>query len=142
MRRVYLRTARLGTRYGIVMWNVATPGPTNYPIKFIPPNYNGEFVLSKLHGMDFDPRRSVFVLWDGDRKVWHLRPPVTGPAFTATGWTVAPAPVSGTAAPARLASTGVLGKWKYVKSHDVMIGLGDGHEGQVWVYKPTGWRPP
>jgi hypothetical protein len=24
----------------------------------------------------------------------------------------------------------------------VMMGLGDGYQGQVWVYKPIGWRPP
>ncbi len=56
MRRLYLRTAKMGTSYGIVMWNVATPGLANLPIKFTPPNVNGQFVLSKLHGMDFDPR--------------------------------------------------------------------------------------
>ncbi len=124
------------------MWNVATPGPANNPIKFVPPNVNGQFVLSKLHGMDFDPRRSVFVLWNGDGSVWHLKPPASGPAFTATGWTVAEAPVSGTSSPALTAGTGVLGKWKYLRSHDVMLGLGDGVEGQVWIYKPVGWQPP
>ena len=40
------------------------------------------------------------------------------------------------------AGTGVLGKWKYLASHDVMLGLGDGFEGQVWIYKPVGWQPP
>ena len=55
VRRVYLRTAKMGTGFGLVMWNVATPGPANNPIKFVPPTFNGQFVLSKLHGMDFDP---------------------------------------------------------------------------------------
>ena len=142
VRRVYLRTARMGTSYGIVMWNVATPGAANGPIKFVPPNLGGQFVLSKLHGMDFDPRRAVFVLWNGNGQVWHLRPPASGPAFTATGWTVSPAPVAGTSAPAVTGTTGVLGKWKYLRSHDVMIGLGNGVEGQVWVYKPSGWQAP
>ena len=142
VRRVYLRTARMGTGYGIVMWNVATPGPANNPIKFVPPTFNGQFVLSKLHGMDFDSRRSVFVLWNGDGHVWHLRPPASGPAFTATGWTVTPAPVSGANFPTLTGTTGVLGKWKYLRSHDVMLGLGNGLEGQVWVYKPVDWQAP
>ena len=142
VRRLYLRTARMGTSYGIVMWNVATPGLANYPIKFVPPNFNGQFVLSKLHGMDFDSRRSVFVLWNGDGRIWHLKPPASGSGFTATGWTVVPAPVSGASAPALIGTTGVLGKWKYLRSHDVMLGLGNGFEGQVWVYKPVGWQPP
>ncbi len=139
--QVYLRTANIGTGYGIVMWNVATPGPTNNPIEFALPG-GGQFVLSSLHGMDFDSRRAVFVLWNGGRTVWHLKPPASGPAFTATGWTLEEATVSGTSAPAFGVATGVLGKWKYVRTHDVMLGLGDGFEGQVWIYKPVGWQPP
>ena len=141
-RRIYLRTAKLGTSFGLVMWNVATPGPANYSIKFVPPNAGGQFVLSKLHGMDFDTRRSVFVLWNGDGKVWYLSPPASGTAFTATGWTVSPAPVAGATLPAVTGTTGVLGKWKYLRSHDVMLGLGNGVEGQVWIYKPSGWQAP
>jgi hypothetical protein len=53
-----------------------------------------------------------------------------------------PAPVSGASAPALIGTTGVLGKWKYLRSHDVMLGLGNGFEGQVWVYKPVGWQAP
>jgi len=142
VRRLYLRTAKMGTSYGIVMWNVATACLTNNPIKFVPPNFNGQFVLSKLHGMDFDSQRSVFVLWNGDGRIWYLKPPASGSGFTATGWTVVPAPVSGASAPALIGTTGVLGKWKYLRSHDVMLGLGNGFEGQVWVYKPVGWQPP
>ena len=81
MRRLYLRTAKMGTSYGIVMWNVATPGLANNPIKFLPPNFSGQFVLSKLNGMDFDPRRSVFVLWNGDGRIWYLKPPASGRAL-------------------------------------------------------------
>jgi hypothetical protein len=141
-RRLYLRTARFGSGYGIVLWNTATPGPGNAPIRFIPRTAAGDAFITNLHGMDFDPQRAVFVLWNGDGKVWHLKPPASGPAFTATGWTVAPAPVSGANVPALTSTTGVLGKWKYLRSHDVMVGLGDSHEGQVWVYKPVGWRAP
>lgn len=140
--RLYLRTARLGTSYGLVLWNLATPGLTNYPIRFTPPSANGQFVLSRLHGMDFDRRRGVFVLWAGDRRVWYLKPPASGPAFSASGWTVAAAPLNGPDAPALTSTTGVLGKWKYLATHDVMLGLGQGSEGQVWIYKPSGWQPP
>ncbi len=103
--RLYLRTAKMGAGYGVVMWNVATPGPTNLPIKFTPPTAGGQFVLSRLHGMDFDPRRGVFVLWNGDGRVWYLKPPASGPEFSATGWTVTPAPVSGASVPALTGGT-------------------------------------
>jgi hypothetical protein len=91
--------------------------------------------------MDFDTARSAFVLWDGSGAVWYLRPQASGPAFTATGWSVSPAAVSGPDAPALRMTTGILGKWKYIPSHDVMMGLGDGYEGQVWVYKPVAGQP-
>jgi hypothetical protein len=96
--QVYLRTADIGPGYGIVMWNVATPGPTNNPSSSLYPG-GGQFVLSSLHGMDFDVQRAVFVLWNGDRNVWHLKPPASGPAFTATGWTLAEATTGGRAHP-------------------------------------------
>ena len=67
---------------------------------------------------------------------------ISGTAFTATGWTVSPAPVAGATLPAVTGTTGVLGKWKYLRSHDVMLGLGNGVEGQVWIYKPSGWQAP
>jgi hypothetical protein len=139
--KLYLRTARVDGAFGIVMWNVATPGMHNQPIRFIPTDGESRFALSNLHGMDFDTVRSAFVLWDGSGAVWYLKPPASGPAFTATGWSVSPAPISGPDAPALRMTTGILGKWKYISSHDVMIGLGDGYEGQVWVYKPVAWQP-
>ena len=140
-RRLFLRTARVNGEYGIVMWNVATPGATNQPIRFNPVDSNGGFVITLLHGMDFDPVRSVFALWDGGDAVWYLVPPA-GNAFKASGWTLTRAPTTGATHPALQSTTGVLGKWKYIASHDVMIGLGHGREGQVWVYKPVGWSPP
>ena len=140
--RLYLRTARFDSTYGIVMWNTATPGPRNEAVHFTPRDVNGSPVITNLHGMDFDPVRAAFVLWDGSGEVWYLRPPEQGPAFTPHGWTVSRAPMVGPDRPAVQLSTGILGKWKYIGTHDVMMGLGDGIEGQVWVYKPVNWQPP
>ena len=75
IRRVYVRTARFGSGYGFVVWNVATAGPSNYPIRFMPPDAGEPFVLSKLHGMDYDPVRRVFVLWDGGSDIGTSRHP-------------------------------------------------------------------
>jgi hypothetical protein len=142
LRKVYLRTARFSSSYGIVMWNTATPVPQNGVLRFIPRDGNGVAFISNLHGMDFDPVRGVFVLWNGNDEVWYLSPPAVGSAFTIDGWTAARAPVSGASRPDIQMTTGILGKWKYIRSHDVMMGLGGGNEGQVWVYKPVGWQPP
>jgi hypothetical protein len=141
-RRLYLRTARFSGACGIVMWNVANAGPNNAPLRFFPSTQDGQPVLTAMHGMDYDPVRSVFALWDGGAHVWYLAPPTGGSAFATSGWTLRRAPVAGPDAPALSMSAGILGKWKYVPTHDVMMGLGDGHQGQVWVYKPVGWRPP
>ena len=59
-----------------------------------------------------------------------------------TIWVQTDAPVAGATLPAVTGTTGVLGKWKYLRSHDVMLGLGNGVEGQVWIYKPSGWQAP
>jgi hypothetical protein len=140
--RLYLRTARFDSTYGIVMWNTATAGPRNQAVRFTPRDANGSPVITNLHGMDFDPVRSAFVLWDGSGDIWYLKPPRNGPAFTPEGWTVSRAPMTGPDRPAVQLLTGTLGKWKYIGTHDVMMGIGDGDEGQVWVYKPEGWQPP
>ena len=42
----------------------------------------------------------------------------------------------------RLASSSVLGKWRYAPFYDVFVGLEDVNEGHVWIYKPAGWVQP
>ncbi len=140
-RGLYLRTARFSGAYGIVMWNLQDAGPTNAPIRFMPRDSDSAFVMSKLHGMDYDPRRDAFVLWDGGPDVWYLRPPAAGLSLETASWSVERAPVDGATAPDTLGSVGVLGKWRYVEAYDVMMGLGDSYEGAVWVYKPVNWQP-
>ena len=139
--RLYLRTARFGGAYGIVMWNTTTPGPSNQPIRFTPRDANGSPVITNRHGMDFDPIRRVFVLWDGGDVVWYLSPPAEGPKFSQDGWTMTRALQIGPGRPDLHMLTGILGKWKYIAGYDVMLGVGDGNEGQVWVYKPADWEP-
>lgn len=141
-RGLYLRTARFSGAYGIVMWSLRFPGASNPPIRFLPRDPDSTFVMSKQHGMDYDPRRDAFVLWDGGPDVWYLRPPASGSPLVTTGWSVERAPVDGATAPDSLGSVGILGKWKYVEAYDVMMGLGDSSEGAVWVYKPVNWQPP
>lgn len=143
-RRLYLRTARFGGTHGIVMWDVSHPGPTNVAIRFTPRDATSQFVISRLHGMDFDPVRDVFVLWDGGPDVWYLRPPKSGSPLNTANWILDRATTAnGVDVPNVITSTstGILGKWKYIADYDVMMGLGEASEGQVWVYKPIGWQP-
>jgi hypothetical protein len=150
-RRLYARTARTSSGWGLVVWNIATPGVRNYPYKVHPTDQHGQPLISALHGMDFDSVRNVFVVWDGGPDVWHLTP---GSSAGPSGWTAVPVLArpdlptprqsdaslrgyTGSLTPQR----GVLGKWKYSRRYDVMFGMVSPEAGDVWAFKPTGWRP-
>jgi hypothetical protein len=150
VQKILLRAGNHGSPF--FYWNLSTPGTSNRDVKMVPSDPSGEFAnllagstfKLRLCGMDFDPRRSRWVLWCGDGRVWTIRAPATlGP----TGWTiikqVSPASVNpGGAVPNGDAGTGILGKWKYIHNLDAFLGIQDSRAGNVWVYKPVGWQSP
>ena len=149
-RNLYARTANGSTGRILVVWNLATAGPSNGAIGVQLADPSGSFALSREHGMDFDAVRGVFVLWDGGGDVWYVQPPAV---FGTTGWSVSRAPVEGgTAVPQASSgsitggsgtvtpSRGILGKWKYTRQYDVFLGVEDPINGDVWVYKPANWQ--
>ena len=144
---LFVRTAKdptsgLGEFY---YWNLATPGPTNPNVIFVPTDLSGEWVFDRQFGMDFDPVRRQYLLWGGDAQVWSMRAPQV---VSASGWTIEKATsVTPQGAPAFIqvdATIGsrVLGKWKYVPELDAFMALEDPAAGNVWIYKPVGWRRP
>jgi len=135
-RNMYVRTSNTEFTY----WDLDTPGPGNRNVSFVPTDTSGEFTLSQLWGMEYDPARQHFVLWRGDASVWYLNPPEQP---SAAGWTLVEAAAPTQAAPVLPFSfTGVYGKWDYVEKHDVFLGVADPFTGDVWAYKPAGWAPP
>jgi Ca2+-binding RTX toxin-like protein len=148
-RQLFARTAKGSVGTGIAFWNLATAGPANKSRTVYPIDPSGQFALTRLHGMDFDAVRKVFVLWDGSAEVWYLTPP----ADLASGnWTVARAPVlmsgelpdqqSGRLIAGKVNEPhGILGKWKYSRRYDVFFGVQDPVRGDIWVYKPANWQP-
>jgi hypothetical protein len=151
IRGIYLRTGNSATGPVFIAWDTTKPGLANKSINISVTDPTGQFQLSRYHGMDFDQRRGVFVLWDGDPGVWYLTPPAT---FGKTGWTVTRADVPTTTGAVPLRSSGrlitgtsivepwgILGKWKYSKEFDVFLGVEDPMRGDVWMYKPAGWSP-
>jgi len=148
IRKLFARTAKISSGYGLIVWNLQQPGPTNKSYVVVP---SGSLSLTDLYGMDFDTKRGAFVLWDGGPDVWYVTPPAVsnGPwsaqkaaintsgqlpsqqdgSFTST---------SGSTTPQR----GVLGKWKYSADYDVFFGVISPTAGNVWVYKPVNWSPP
>jgi hypothetical protein len=133
---VYLRT----TKSKFVMWDLDHAGPGNKNVSFVPDDPTGTFDFARLadYGMDYDPVRGVFILWKGDAEVWTLTPP---DQVSTAGWRLTPlTPDAVTEAP-DTSTVGVFGKWKYAAEQDIFIGVNDGRNGDVWVYKPHDWNP-
>ena len=126
-----------------VVWDVSRASESNAGIGFVPSDLSGRFNFADLlnYGMDFDPIRQRFILWGGYGDVWQLLPPAD--SNLSSGWQLSSLSVSGELLPNRGSGgfTGVLGKWKYIPSYDVFIGVLNGVDGDIWVYKPTQWQP-
>jgi Ca2+-binding RTX toxin-like protein len=130
---IYVRTSRTEFSY----WDLDNPGALNRNASFVPSDASGKFVLSSDWGMEYDPVREQFVLWNGDSSIWFLRPP-DEPAVD--GWSLVEATAPSLSAPTVPAAfTGVIGKWDYVDAYDVFVGVTDHITGDIWAYKPEGW---
>ncbi len=134
---IFVRTAGGFFTY----WDLDTAGAGNNNVLFNPTDLTGGFSLDATYGMEYDPVRDRFVLWDGEADVWYLTAPDTG--LSATGWEIERAPTSTVQDVPTTPSvfTGVLGKWDYVDDYDIFVGVVDDITGDVWAYKPEGWDP-
>jgi hypothetical protein len=136
-RNMFVRVAGSSLTY----WDLDSAGPNNRNVIVTPADLSGGFDLDAFYGMEYDPVRSRFVLWDGDADIWYLTPP-DQPARD--GWTVEKAEIElgATGSPSEPDGfRGVLGKWDYVDKYDVFVGVTDSITGDVWAYKPEGWTP-
>lgn len=125
-----------------VYWDLSNQGPSN-PLHEVNSvnNPDGTYVFSREYGMDFDPIRGRFLIWDGTSQVWELNLPRNVPVGE-NGWTINRLTnTSGPAAPAWI-SGGANGKWKYAPGLDIFIGLREAPSGDVWIFKPVGWVDP
>jgi VCBS repeat-containing protein len=137
-RNIYVRTSTTEFTF----WDLNSPGATNRNMSFVPADASGDFALSQFWGMEYDPVRERFVLWEGGGDVWHLEPPET---LGSAGWVLTKETATSVQAPPKLLYAdgfrGVLGKWDYVASHDVFVGVIEPVTGNIWIYKPEGWTP-
>jgi Ca2+-binding RTX toxin-like protein len=134
---IFVRIA--GSRF--TYWDLDTAGPNNPNVSFRAFDATGTFddTLINDYGMDFDPVRGVFLLWNGSPQVWSLTPPET---LGANGWILEPLPAGPSVGPDELGTTvGVFGKWKYAAEQDIFLGVNDPITGDVWAYKPENWQP-
>jgi hypothetical protein len=146
-KNLFVRTAKnrstgLGDFY---YWNLATAGPTNPNIVFVPADLSGGWALDREYGLDYDPVRRKYLMWGGEQQVWALTAPTS---VSASGWTIEKVKsVAPSGAPAYFQVSSdvggrVLGKWKYIPELDAFMALEDPVAGNVWLYKPEGWRRP
>ncbi|MCH9699465.1 MAG: hypothetical protein K0U68_15305 [Gammaproteobacteria bacterium] len=130
-RKLYVRTS--GDE--VAFWDLNESNPiTTKAILSNPENFD----LSRLfeYGMDFDSRRSRFVLWGGGQDLWALNPPANS---LRNVWQLRKIKEPGKLNEFNLGFVGVLGKWKYIAELDVFLGVADSLTGDVWAYKPTDW---
>lgn len=143
-RKLFVRTGSAAAPF--VFWDLRQAGPDNADQIVVPAIEGGAFDFSSLpwHGMDFDPVRDAFVLWGGGASVWQLLPPDRAAGVQ---WVLRALPAASSAPtmaplPRAVDDTGILGKWKYARDLDVFVALQDPEQGNVWFYKPAGWRDP
>ena len=134
---------------------------------FLPTEASGEFDFDNVgdYGMDYDPIRKRFVLWNGAREnydtsngnnypegggVWSLTPP---DQLGTAGWTIQriDVDISSGSEPDRIfrftndgrerGFTGIMGKWLYISEYDAFVGIVQNIDGEVWAYKPDNWQP-
>lgn len=141
LRNIYVRTAGAGFWF----WDLNQAGPDNPPVQFEPVFLDEGYPTDRLErddfGLDYDPVRDRYLLWNGYADVWILIPPNQA---SSAGWSMMKAPNTGnspevpTAGPFR----GILGKWEYIPEYDVYLGVNHNiDEGRIWVYKPLNWAP-
>jgi hypothetical protein len=97
--------------------------------------------MDRQFGIDYDPVRHQYVLWDGGDDVWVLKSPSV---IGRSGWSIQRADSPGGIVPVFVGEYGggVLGKWKYVPELDAFVALENPVAGNVWIYKPKGWKRP
>lgn len=128
-------------RFGF--WDLSLSGPGNWMQGVAGvEDSTGGFNLGANAGMDYDPVRDRFLIWNGESDVWELKVPDVKPT-PSSGWAVRRLQGTGGPTGALLpASGGANGKWKYARGLDVFIGLREAPNGDVWLYKPHGWVDP
>lgn len=134
VRNIFLRSAGPTLTY----WSLDNPGDANQNVILTPLVQGGNFNFSNLlqYGIDYDPVRQYFLLWNGKSQPWRLQAPDD---LENGDWILSPIAVSPGQAPDGY--TQILGKWKYAAALDAFLGAFDEYEGQIWAYKPADWQP-
>lgn len=135
-RKIFLRTANSTFTF----WKMDNPSATNENEIFHPvvegPAFDRSYL--KYYGMDYDPLRGRFLLWDGNPEVWSLTAPDD---LVAGDWTLGAVAISTGDAPDISGHRSILGKWKYAAALDVFFGVFDPYKGDIWAFKPSNWHP-
>ena len=147
IKRLFVRTGDNVTPF--TFWDLTTAGPTNADQAVVVNASIAAFqswlatsnILVRNCGMKFDPGANSYKIWCGDGVVWDLTSPTGNNG--ASGWSMVKRDSTTTSIPpGETTGTGILGKWRYASDYDVFVGLEGIQDGNVWIYKPTGWTVP
>lgn len=100
------------------------------------------FVMNRNFGVEYDEKNNRILLWDGADKgtVWSITPELDSNGVMLTTWGIKKLLSTTLAQPGGSFTTGVLGKWDYIKELGAFIALNEysnvSKDAEVWLYKP------
>ncbi|HMV62538.1 MAG TPA: Ig-like domain-containing protein, partial [Rhodocyclaceae bacterium] len=139
-RKLFVRTGP--ATQPITYWDLNNASPSNNDVVTVPVDASGTFDFNQMRmtGIDYDPTTDQYLIWYGGPDVWRLTPPTP---VTSTGWKLDKVSKTSSAAPTIDAdSRGILGKWKFIPNLNAFLGLQDFVNGNIWLFKPVGWKLP
>lgn len=96
-------------------------------IEFYPPNRDTS-ESGWRWGLIYDPRRQLFLAWEGYGEIWMLDP-------ESWVWTKVQDNTIGDLPQARSGHKGIFGRWQYLNKYDVYLGY-PSRDQSLWVFKP------
>ena len=135
---------RVGNASKLTIWDLDHAGTGNKSIGIDVTDDLGNPMSLIGAGMEYDPIRNRIIVWYGGNDVWYLDVPdrMENGDLVTTGWVFHKDSTLGLESPPESVENGVNGKWDYIAELDAFIAVENKVEGNVWIYKPTGWVAP
>ncbi|MBW8889510.1 MAG: hypothetical protein JF616_17280 [Fibrobacteres bacterium] len=108
----------------VLTWNLASPDAAPR-ISDAPADV--EPAAKPNPGFTYDSKRNLFVAWAGGAQLWTYNP-------VSSGWDKVPVSLTNKVVPTSAESLGTFGRFRYVPSKDVFVGVNRTSE-NVWIFR-------
>jgi len=134
---------RVGNASEFTIWDLNKAGSGNKDMAISVVDDLGNAMSMIGAGLEYDAVRNRLILWNGGADVWYMDVPdrLQNGEIQTTGWVFHKDSSGAVVAPPAFVENGVNGKWDYVAQLDAFMALENKVDGNVWLYKPTGWAP-